>query len=183
MIATNKESLIKRYPMLGNPGLWVVTASAIFVAIGWIIANKPWISYVDTFPFNRNWVQNGSGVVVKQEGPFRYRDIPIHYVVHFTYSYSDEKYTSQCIFYAPLSEAYKAGDSVPLLIYKNNPCIVKINGSDVVLMRAPFLGAFVLLIATPIVFIVFVRSFPAPRKKGKRKKKRKIIKSSGSFKS
>jgi len=51
--------------MLGKPALWIVAAGALTVAIGWVIATDPLVSYVDQFPFNRNWLQCGNGSVVK----------------------------------------------------------------------------------------------------------------------
>lgn len=64
-MSANKGSLIARYPMLGKPALWIVAAGALTVAIGWVIATDPLVSYVDQFPFNRNWLQCGNGSVVK----------------------------------------------------------------------------------------------------------------------
>jgi len=95
-----------------------------------------------------------------------------YYVAHFTYSCSGKKRTSKCILREPL---YKTGDCVPLLIYKSNPYVVKLNGSYVTVKHSPieFYCGYVLLIVMLIGFIAFVRSFPGKRKKGKRKKRKK----------
>ena len=165
----NKMSLIEKYPMLRNPALWIVTAGALVVSLGWVIAAEPLESYVDAFPFNRNWSQYGSGTVTKCEGPFKFRNVPTYYIVHFTWSSyyrPHDEYMSKCVFFEPF---FYPREHVSILAYKNNPSIAKIHGSYVTIVSPDqFFVAFASLVAVPIGFTVFVRSFPPPRKKKKR---------------
>jgi hypothetical protein len=165
----NKWTLIERYPMFGDPAFWIFTAGGLIVAIGFIIIVEPWVSYVDHFPFNRNWSTFGHGIVTKYQGPC-YSRLSVYYVAHFTYIHSGEEYTSQC-FFGDCAVAYTAGDCVPLLSYKGNPHVVKIKGSLRIRVGYFYLGCSVPIVIL-ITLIGIVRSFPGKKRKKKRRRRR-----------
>lgn len=174
---SNSNNISQISVLLRLPIFWISGLMVMVVASGFIISVNPFVSYVDIFPFNRNYKQAGSGKVFKCEGPISSARHDSYYIISFIWLHNDchnKTHVSQCIFFTSsksITSKFMLENKVSVLAYKNNPYISKLNGCCVSTIHPThFYFSFAVSFVVCVVYFTFIRVLVIYSRPQKRKK-------------
>ncbi|MDR2168842.1 MAG: hypothetical protein LBP59_01715 [Planctomycetaceae bacterium] len=116
-------------------------------------------TYVDVFPFNKNWKAVGDGYIIKREvnmlkGRRSHEIVYIAYTFIWSFNNSEKKYEGRCISF---DSNFKDGDKVTIVAYKGKPYKTKIIGTYSTPIRPESVYIFLFLSICIIAFFFTLR--------------------------